>query len=67
MKQPNKLVRFDSKAQMERAKRAAKIRRWDLNQYIVFATEQLTEKDLATAKAESEQLINSSETLSLNQ
>jgi len=67
VKEPKKLIRFDSKAQMERARRAAKIRKWDLNRFIVEATEQFTDQTLATVKAEAEQQTVTRESLSLNQ
>lgn len=50
---PVVFVRFDSKAQVERLKRAAKVRKWSVNRFVVEATEEAV--NLLTTVKPSEQ------------
>ena len=45
MKRPEVKIRFDSKVQKERIARAAKLRKWSLNQFVIESA------DAAAAKA----------------
>jgi uncharacterized protein (DUF1778 family) len=55
---PEMKIRLDSPAQKKRIARAAKLRKWSFNQFVIDAAEQAADKILATSKAEqqSEQL-----------
>lgn len=62
-------IRFDSKTQLERHRRAAKRLKWSLNRFYLEAADNLTAatNTLETTQKVSEQLINQSEQLTLNQ
>ncbi len=65
-RRPNINIRFDTKAQVEKIKRAARNKKWSFNQFVIDSAEVNAEKLLETLKA-SEQLMVESNLPSLNQ
>lgn len=63
---PRVSVRFDAKAQLERITRAAKLRKWTINQFMIEASDREAVKLLTTEKS-SEQLTVKTDLPSLNQ
>ena len=45
-------IRFDSGTQVDRIKKAAQLRKWSFNQFVVDAAENAADKTLTHAKAE---------------
>jgi uncharacterized protein (DUF1778 family) len=62
---PNINIRFDTKTQVERIRRAAKLRKWSFNQFVVDATHKEADKILTAEKPE--QLTVGADQPSLNQ
>lgn len=70
MKRPvakDKLVRFDSPSQVERVLKAAELKRWSFNRFMVEAAEYAANQILMANKNGSKPLIVESNPLALNQ
>ena len=52
MKRPEVKIRFETQAQKDRIARAAKLRKWSFNQFVVDSADQVAAKTLTTSKAE---------------
>lgn len=66
MKRPEAKIRFDTRIQKEKIVRAAKLRRWSLNTFVVEAADKAADKLVGTSNS-SEQLTEPSKQPALNQ
>jgi uncharacterized protein (DUF1778 family) len=63
----NVRIRFESRTQVERIKKAAKLRKWSMNTFVVHASEEAAARIMTASKAAAEQLITEPEHQTLNQ
>ncbi len=66
MKRPTK-IRFETQAQMERIRRAAKLRKWSVSKFVVDAAEREAAKLLTTERKSSDPLMVERASPPLNQ
>jgi len=66
-KRPEIKVRFETFSALDRVKRAAKIEKRTVNQFVRLAAEEAAEKIVTTSKAKAGQLTDPGDPLSLNQ
>jgi len=53
-KRPNINIRFDTKTQVERIRRAAKLRKWSFNKFVVDAAEGAADLELTKVQMKAE-------------
>lgn len=67
MKRPANNIKFDTPSQMERIRRAAKLKHWSFNRFMIEAAVQAAEQILMANKNGSKPLMVESNPLALNQ
>jgi uncharacterized protein (DUF1778 family) len=57
-KRPEIKIRFETQAQVDRIKRAAKLKQWSLNQYVITRSDEAASSDIADLNRQSKQTVN---------